>query len=292
MGVAVLCLLVTAAARHAPHSTPGELRVTFLAVGHGDAIVLQLPDGAVILVDGGGDAAGKIDVGERVVVPALEAMGIDRIDVMVLTHPDADHFLGLLAVADHLEVGELWTSGRESDLPEYRRLLSMLEAGGTAVHVLGSEPMSWSRAGVDLWLVHPHPPPGSSQAAALARAMAGTNDNSLVLKLQYGDFGLLLTGDIEAAAEKRIVERWGTNLRSTVLKVPHHGSRTSSTETFLDAVAPSLAVVQASDQGRFAFPRPDVEARYRDRGIGLWVTGRHGALQLRSTGREVRLESF
>ncbi|MFT5434665.1 MAG: competence protein ComEC, partial [Myxococcota bacterium] len=164
----------------------------------------------------------------------------------------------------------------------------VLDELGVPIRILGAEPLTEMHGDVRLSLLHPQPPGGRSFYPHLE-----ANDNSLVLKVIYRDFSLLLTGDVEAAAEKMLVERRFGSLKSTVLKVPHHGSSTSSSESFLRAVGPTLAVAQCADRGRFAFPKPEVEARYRRLGIPLWITGRHGALQISTDGgRFIRRDWF
>lgn len=269
------CVSLVAATALARTEVPhGQLRLTFLSVGHGDATLVRLPDGATMLIDAGGDPTGMRDVGQEVVVPVLRAAGIGALDVVVLTHAHPDHFLGLRAVFETIPVGALWWNGQPSGDPEFARLLTLVEARGTRLVTIGpgSGPVI-AFGGAELDVLHP---------------LAGFdgqdhNDRSVVLRLRYGAFSALLTGDVEEPAETWIVER-GVDLQATVLKVPHHGSRTSSTEPFLRAVRPALAVAMASDRGRLAFPDLDVETRYQRLGIPLWVTGRSGALEVTTDG--------
>ena len=253
---------------------PPDLHLTFLAVGHGDATVVQLPGGFTLLVDAGGDPMAMVDVGERVVVPALLGLGVDRIDVMVLSHPHPDHYGGLPAVLARFDVGELWTSGVSAHSARFRAFEAQLRRQGVPIRTFdpGSRRVRVGDAVIEV--LHPLP---------AARPRAGANDNSLVLRLRYGAFSVLLTGDVEREGEALLVGS-GHRLRSTVLKVPHHGSRTSSSEPLLRAARPALAVAQANDFGHFPFPHTEVEQRYARLGVPLWITGRHGALQIRSDG--------
>ena len=275
LGAASVLLLTTVTlGRQLPSAGSGELQITFLAVGHGDSTVVQLPDGTTFLVDAGGDATGRRDVGARVMVPALRALGVDRVDVLVLTHPHPDHYAGMLAVVGAMEVGELWSTGLEADDPVFRALMQALDARGVPRRSFGRD-RTFQLGDVRIELLHPPPRPGR----------LSVNDQSLVIRFRLGEFSLLTTGDIEAPAEAMLVGS-GADLRATVLKVPHHGSATSSSEPFLRAVRPRLAVAQCEDGGRFGFPRPEVSARYRALGIPLWITGRQGALQLRTDGHD------
>ena len=214
-----------------------------------------------------------MDVGARVVVPALKALGVDRVDAVVLTHPHPDHFGGLSAVLSHFQVAEVWTNGCALDVSGVKSLQEQMQAQGVNHRVI-DKPTRITVANAVIEVIHPTP----------CRAHLSANDNSLVLRLVYRRFSALLTGDIEHAAERIIVDTaWP--LKSTLLKVPHHGSKTSSRHGLLRAVDPELAVAQAIDGGRFGLPHAQIEARYESMGIPLLVTGRHGAIQVQSDGR-------
>jgi competence protein ComEC len=249
------------------HITKGHLRVTLLDVGHGDASVLQFDDGTVWLVDGGGEVGDGGRVGDVAVVPALRALGIRKIDRLVLTHAHPDHENGLLAVARAMPIGSWWYNGQPGGGPEHAALLALLQ------HVprLPSVPHRDEQIGsTTVRLLWPDPPPW--------RSGLGHNDNSLVLLLRHGTTRLLWTGDIEQQAEHALVAS-GVLPRVDILKVPHHGSRTSSSHAFLDAVAPRLAVVGARPWGQLPFPHADVRARYRLRGVALWASA-DGAIRM------------
>jgi competence protein ComEC len=279
IGVALLALVATATARQVPSSSQGRWVLTFLAVGHGDAVVLQMPGGFTLLVDTGGDPSGRFDVGRRIVVPALHALGVSKIDAILLTHPHPDHVGGLRAVVDEFEVGELWTNGCTLNAPgmgDFSNLRHRDLTRASSRHQLGRLTMQ---------VLHPRGPRGGCYSAL------GANDNSLVIRLEFGALSVLLTGDVEASGERHLL-RWGAHLKSTLLKVPHHGSRTSSTAAFLRAVDPQLAIGQSADQRPFPFPHAEVESRYRTLGIPLLVTGRHGAIQVRSDGQSWQLSRW
>ncbi len=276
--VGVLLLVAAWAGARVPHGASDELRITFLAVGHGDAIVAQLPGGHTLLVDGGGSPTGRFDVGGRTVIPALRALGVTSIDVLAVSHAHPDHFEGLFSVLDALPVDEVWippgqSAGRGPASGAWPRFLAHADARSATVRVV--RPAHHELGDVAIEVLHPYETRAGPDAL---------NDNSLVLRLVFGDFSVLLTGDVERAGEAALLAS-GRTLRSTVLKAPHHGSRTSSAAAFLAAVRPQLAVAQAEDGGRFGLPAPQIEARYRALGIPLWITGRHGALQVRSDGR-------
>lgn len=250
-----------------------ELRVTFLAVGQGDAALVQLPGGRAMLVDGGGDLRGLAppgaDVGSRIVLPALAELGVSRLDVVVLTHPHPDHAGGLFAVLDELPVGELWLTGEPGpgsigdllrDKARKRHVPVRIPPVGT-VHV-GDVDLEVLRS---RWL-----------------ATRSTNDNSIVLRFVHGRASVLLAGDVEALAEAELAQS-GRDLHSNVLKAGHHGSRTSSTEAFLRAAAPAHVVFSVGAHNPFGFPHLEVDERARSFGARTWRTDR-GAVTATSDG--------
>ena len=253
---------------------PTRLCLDVLDVGQGDALLLSLPGGEHWLVDAGGDPMGEFDVGERVVLPELRRRGIGRIDRLFLSHGDADHAGGATAILRALPVGELWIPTRRKASGALRRALRAADAAGVPVHeAVAGALFADAPAPVDASLLHPWPG---------LEAESG-NDGSLVLRLSLGEVSFLLTGDLEAEGEARLA-RAGRALRSTVLKVPHHGSRTSSTDVLVERVDPLVALAGAGRENRFGFPHASVSRRYLTRGAPLFWTGRHGALQACTDG--------
>lgn len=250
-----------------PAIAPAAPRVVFLDVGQGDAALVQTRY-AVLLVDGGTAIPGGVDLGERIVVPALRALGVRRIDLLVASHADLDHRGGLPAVLRSVPVGRIWLPPHERADRAFAALLSEARRLGIPVEERGAGGAPFRRQ--DLAVVPLWPP-------RRAGPVASDNDASLALRIDLPGARVLLPGDIEAAGERALVLR-GADVRADVLKLAHHGSRTSSTAAFLDAVHPRVAVASAPPAGRFGMPDPTVRARLARRHIALAWTGRDGAI--------------
>ncbi len=276
---AIVALELGARAAGAP---TGVLRITMLDVGQGDALLVDLPDGRAMLVDGGGFVGSPVDVGQRVLLPVLRARRRTRLDVAVLSHPHPDHFGGLASALPMLDVGELWDTGQgeaEGAGATYAGLLANLRRRGVAIHrpqelcgvrVVGG-------ALVDVLAPCPGPVPNE-----------GANDNSFVLRLRFGAHSALLAGDAEAAEERRLLASSGS-LHADLLKVGHHGSKTSSSPPFLAAVRPSWAFVSCGVRNRFGHPHPNTLASLVAADIPTLRTDRGGEIVWETDGDRVRI---
>lgn len=271
----------------APRLDRGKLGVTVLDVGQGDSIFAEFPGGRTMLIDGGGLAGSEwvggyqsgTDVGEEVVSPYLWSRGLKRIDVVVLSHADHDHIGGLYSVLQNFKVGQLWV-GWSDPRPAFARLLDEARSRGVrVVHVDEGRRLDFAAASADvLW-----PPAGG--------AGKSPNDNCVVLRLSDGPSHFLLTGDIEQLAESGLIAS-REPLGSEFLKVPHHGSKTSSTAPFLAAVSPRVAVVSVGASNPFGHPAPAVVERYRNDGIRLLRTDRDGAVTVLADGHSLFVSSY
>jgi competence protein ComEC len=237
----------------------GALQITVADVGQGSAVLVRTRSHA-LLYDTGAQYASESDAGARVLVPLLRALGVPRLDLLMLSHRDSDHVGGAAAVLAALPVAALSSSLEATHPLRAGRAHRRCEAG-----------QAWSWDGVRFEVLHP-------DASDFQRADARPNALSCVLAVTDArGWRVLLTGDLEAEQEQRLLQAHAAALRSAVLLVPHHGSKTSSTPAFIDAVAPQAAAVQAGYRNRFGHPAPEIERRYVERGIAFLRSDRCGA---------------
>ncbi|MDE2371577.1 MAG: DNA internalization-related competence protein ComEC/Rec2 [Burkholderiales bacterium] len=250
-----LPLLLPLLAPAPPRPAPGQFELVAADIGQGTAVLVRT-HGHLLVYDSGPRFGPEADAGERVLLPLLRRRGESRIDMLMLSHRDADHIGGAASLLAALRVEQVLTSidadsGLLPALPHYRRC----RAG-----------QSWDWDGVQFEVLHP-----AEEVAAKPNAL------SCVLRVAAPGRSALLTGDIEAAQEAALLERAGAALRADMLLVPHHGSKTSSTDSFIAAVRPRWAVVQAAYRSRYGHPAPPVLARYERQRIEIVRSDRCGA---------------
>lgn len=260
-------LMLPAVALPPPAPLPGEAWIITLDVGQGLAVLVRTANRA-LLYDAGPAFGTDADSGERIIVPYLQAAGVARLDAMIVTHDDNDHAGGAGSVLENFEVDALLSS-----LPDGHPLLGAAPAPRRCA---AGEAWGWD--GVRFAILHP------ATADAVARR---NNDLSCVLRVSAGGRSMLLTGDIERRSEQELLERGAPALRSDVLLLPHHGSRTSSSAEFLAAVDARAAVIPVGYRNRFGHPSADVLARLP---MPLWRTDRDGAVTVRLPAMEVQGE--
>jgi competence protein ComEC len=244
-----------------------DMRVTFLSVGEGDAAVVRFPGSRVMLIDGGGAFGGTFDPGERLVAPYLWSQKIMRVDYVVVSHPERDHFGGLTFIARNFKPREFWTGGTSKDDDSYQELVAAMNAAGAHSSLCNTSSPVMSVNGVTLRCLWPPPIIDENK----------DNNDSVVLRIEYGGKAILFPGDLEAKAERELIAT-GANVNATILKVPHHGSITSSSAAFLEAVSPRIAVMSLGYHNRFHFPAAVVVDRYHAAGITLLRTDQVGAI--------------
>jgi competence protein ComEC len=261
-----------------------DLRLTLLDVGQGSAVLLEFPGGDTALVDGGGfpDTA-AFDIGANVVAPFLWRNKIATVDTLILTHPNSDHLNGLIFIADNFHVGTLWTNGESREISGYASLMQIAAERGTAVPRFTEIPRQSTVNGVRLQVLYP--PGDFFDRRDTERWRRDENNNSLVTKVLLGETSILIPGDIMRPAEKELVALAGDDLKSSVLIAPHHGSRSSSSEEFLKAVAPESVLISCADRPGSGIPHPQVLERYEGRSIRTYRTDRDGAIRLVTDGR-------
>lgn len=284
----------------------GRLRIDFLDVGQGDSALVTFPDNTTLLVDGGGQPGpfktktsgddieddgdkqferDERSIGESVVSEYLWWRGLDQIDYILATHADADHIDGLNDVARNFGVRAALVGRTPNRDPEYSEFTEMLAFKGIPTRTIGAgDELKFGNVSVTvLWPL-----------ASMNPNSASGNNDSIVLQLRYGSRSILLTGDIEAPAEKRIVESDGSiaDLKADVIKVAHHGSKSSSIEGFIAAVRPSLAVVSVGQTSVFGHPNKAVVERWKSSGAHVLTTGNCGTITVTTDGRDLRVTSF
>ena len=285
--VALLSLLIASeVVARRTHSPKGDLRVSVLDVGQGDATIVDLPGGELWLIDAGGFVGSKVDPGKRVILPQLRARRRSRIDVVVLSHPHPDHFGGLVSVLEATEVGEIWDTGQgEQDGagPTYAKLLSL--ARRKEIPVLRPKQLCGhhKRSGAFVAVLAPCPGVFGARSA---------NDNSFVMHLKHGRHSVLLTGDAEAELERDLIAAHGPKLRADLLKVGHHGSRTSSGQEFLEVVRPSAATISCGVRNRFGHPHARTLQALKRHGVATLRTDHGGSIMWQSNGSQLAVTSY
>lgn len=287
-----------------PFSAPradGRLRVDFLDVGQGDAALVTMPDGSTLLVDGGGrprfrtprdaqDEAEEFEpdtrgVGDAAVAEYLWWRGLARLDYVLATHADADHIDGLNDILKSFGARAALVGRVTPSDEEFARFASTARETGVPIQVVArGDRLRFGAVEVDvLW-------PQPVEAVAAEGRAASANDDSVVLRLRYGRRTFLLTGDIESRTERALTA--GEPLRADALKVAHHGSRTSSTEGFVNATRPALAVVSVGRDSPYGHPHAEVIARWRDSGAQVLTTGERGMITVSTDGEDLKIETF
>gem|GEM_PF-235074 len=286
--VGALVALLVALVLHPfpPELRPGTLELAMLDVGQGESLLVAMPEGSLALVDGGGFPGpsnarqARLDIGEDVVSPYLWRRGIKRLDVIIATHGHSDHIGGLPAIVENFRPRELWF-GAMPESPSWRQLLNRAVQRGVRPRALrAGDKFRFGQASVEVLAPASDYQPGPQPH----------NNDSLVLLLSYGRHRWLLTGDIEREAEADLMARCALG-KLDVLKVAHHGSRTSTGAVLLDLTRPALALISAGWDNPYNLPHPALLERLAERRILALRTSRHGLIRVASNGRWLELET-
>jgi len=250
----------------------GRLHLTVIDVGEGDSLLLRSGSGRALLVDTGGGRDARFDPGERRVAPELWRDGLRRLDALLITHAHPDHAGGAAYVCRAFRIGEVWEGPAAPADPVWRRTLGALPPGLSRRTLAAGMRLSWQD--VRIGVVSPPPPRRAP--------LQVHNEDSLVLDVGFGEVHLLLTGDLAGPAEEQLHAE-----PAFVLKVPHHGAGGSSSEAFVAAVRPRLALVSAGVHNPFGHPRPEVVTRYTRAGALVLRTDRDGTIEVATDGQRV-----
>ncbi|HWZ89097.1 MAG TPA: MBL fold metallo-hydrolase, partial [Polyangiaceae bacterium] len=274
-------LALEAATRRAGRPT-SVLRASAHDVGQGDSNLVDLPNGTLLLIDGGGFVGSPVDPGKAVLLPVLRARRRSRVDIVVLSHPHPDHFTGLASALAEVDVGEFWDTGQgqaEGAGPVYAALLRSLRERGVPIRQ-PSELCGTVRhfGGASLRVLAPCPSFVPHR---------GANDNSIVISMEYGARRFLFMGDAEHEEELELLQTHAGDLSADYLKVGHHGSRTSTSEAFLSAVAPALATLSCGVRNRFGHPHLPTLERLAAHDVRTLRLDRSGSVIVTTDGRSL-----
>jgi len=237
-----------------------------------------------LLIDGGGTYNGQFDIGERIVAPVLWQYHINRFDLMALTHMHPNHARGLASLFRLFDAQHLLTNGSSIDAAYLQDMIALGTQRGTRIHTAQTGPRHWRWGRLQLSLLSP-PSPTSPHPWHPPTE----NDRSLVLRLQYGNVRILLTGDIQRATEQWLATHIG-DLRADILQVPHHGSRTSTHADFIQRVQPEVGIITSGSGNAYGHPHPRVLATLNQHNVRVFRTDLHGAITITSDGAQYHIE--
>ena len=246
------------------------LEIDFFDVGQGDSIFIETPKGRQVLIDGGPDLTILEKLGQE--LPFWDRY----IDLIVLTHPEHDHINGLIEVMKRYKIGGILTNGIIRSTAEYKKWIKIIQKENIPVFIAQVGEVIDLDNNVKLFVLYPFE---SLEGQRVKRA----NNTSIVAQLVYKNFELLLTGDIEKEVEKKLIDA-NINLRSSILKVPHHGSKTSSTKDFIGAVNPLVAVIQAGKDNPYGHPHQSVLERLNLNKVAVFRTDQDGDIEILTDG--------
>lgn len=271
IGLAVIAVLGFLIWREQSLSGTGAMRVTFVDVGQGDGAVLISPSGQQAVIDGGPNQAMLTALGS--LMPFLDR----QVELMVLSHPHLDHIASFPDIVERYDVRAVLLSGVQASLPAYKKFLDLLPPEQARVDIADPARDIDLGDGLTIDVLWPHP--------GLLGQEADLNNTSVVVRATFGSSSVLFTGDIGEETERAMLQE-GIDVRADILKVAHHGSRTSSTTEFLKAVNPRLAVISVAEKNRYGHPTAEALDRLAALGIPVRMTKDEGDICLRTTGKD------
>ncbi len=252
-------------------SATAPLTVKVLDVGQGDAILIRAQD-QVVLID-----TGDVPAKDRL-VKLLKSQGITTIDKLIITHPHADHIGGVAAVFQQFTVKQIYDSGQKTTSNLYKQYLAQIQKQKIPFTVVNAGMTIDLGNEIMLKILAPDKP-------LIVGSESDINNNSIVAKLVYNNFSMLLTGDAESESEERMLKKDASILKSTVLKSGHHGSRSSSSVPFLQAVSPETAIISLGANNEYHHPHPSTLKKYKDKKIVIYRTDTDGTVTVASDGK-------
>jgi competence protein ComEC len=277
LGIVLILIFLTAVFWPPSWRDRGTMEAVFLDVGQGDALLIKSPQGRFIMVDGGGSQFYK--VGEMKVIPYLRHRGINKLDLVINTHPDSDHLLGLTEVMEEIKVERFAYPQALRDAPDYSSIFRLALQKSIPLWGLQAGQVLQVEPGFSLEVLHPSLEPTE---------IMDTNHLSLVLRCRYHRNSILLTGDLDKQAMQEMA---GNAIKCDLLKVPHHGSRTSLLEEFYENCDPRAAVISVGNN-QFGHPHPEVVDELHGQGIKIYRTDHHGAIRCTSDGNDLKIETY
>jgi competence protein ComEC len=270
--LAGMCLMLPLALSFIPEQ---RMQVSFPDVGQGDCALIELPGGQTVLIDGGGTRDNRFDIGRRILAPYLWNKGIRRLDLVVLSHPHPDHMNGLVAILKKFEVDSVWESGLDTDLPGYDEFRAVMHDRKISHRPVSADepPVMLGQAMISVL----HPRRGFDTHGR--QAYSAENNRSLVMQIRSEGKALLFTGDIGIEVERNIMKSM-QGIRADLIKVPHHGSKSSSSEDFVLQTKPAVAVMTVGRGNPYHHPSDEVLERYEKIGALICRTDSDGAVTI------------
>jgi len=287
-----LCFLVAeTAVTTTLKNSSGSTSVTFLDVGHGSSILLQLPDNKNILIDGGGAESERFDIGERVIGPFLWNQKLRRLDTVVITHPHADHYNGLPFILNRFHPKELWINGITTPDPEYSKLLNLAGRLGIKTKIAKTDDILFQAGPTRLLCIHSGLAPAYQTENTHKQYRPGNpNDYSIVLRLETAGKSFLFPADISGKMAENLVKA-RRPIQADVLLAPHHGSPSSLSRDFIETVAPEYLAISAGRNNPFNLPTEPVYD-LQQKGIKILSTGRDGTITFNIKNGKIMTSSY